>query len=124
MKLKIIFAAVFMLLYSVQTFSQSIPYSQGRIVISSDGNEHDEDDWAATPFSLALLASQGLQNQLKVYTFSDHIWGSNHRWPAGSNKTDIGALEEMRESALTGQTKFQFSNTNFIEALSYPNQAY
>ena len=31
---------------------------KGRIVISSDGNEHDHDDWAATPLTLAMLASR------------------------------------------------------------------
>ncbi len=48
---------------------------EGRIAISSDGNEHDDDDWAATPMSLALIASQGLQDKLVLYTYSDHIWG-------------------------------------------------
>jgi hypothetical protein len=76
---------------SYVSFSQTIPYTKGRIVISSDGNEHDEDDWAATPMSLALLASQGLQDQLVAYTFSDHTWGSN--------KEKKGADGQMRESA-------------------------
>jgi len=34
--------------------------AQGRFVISSDGNEHDHDDWGATPLSLAFIAAKGL----------------------------------------------------------------
>ncbi|MCG8700802.1 MAG: hypothetical protein MI922_22300, partial [Bacteroidales bacterium] len=99
-----------------QVSSQTIPYSKGRIAISSDGNEHDKDDWAATPFTLALLASQGLQDKVTVYTFSDHVWGSNH------DHSD--ALQQMRESALEGKNQFGFTSTNFIEAVSNKNQAY
>jgi hypothetical protein len=98
-----------------QSVSQTIPYSKGRIAISSDGNEHDEDDWAATPMSLALLASRGLQDQLVVYTFSDHIWGSNKEKPK--------AAEQMRESAFIGGNKFGFKKTKFIEAVAAPNFA-
>ncbi|RIW15823.1 hypothetical protein D0X99_10390 [Algoriphagus lacus] len=95
--------------------AQTIPYSKGRIVISSDGNEHDEDDWAATPMSLALLASKELQDQLVVYTFSDHTWGSN--------KEKKGADAQMRESAFIGGNKFGFKKTKFIEAVAAPNYA-
>ena len=98
------------------SFAQSVPFKKGRIVISSDGNEHDKDDWAATPFSLALLASQGLQDRLTVYTFSDHIWGSN------IDHSD--AEEQMRESAIEGGKQFNFDKTNFIEAVKNPNGAY
>ena len=73
---------------------------------------------------MALLASQGLQDQLKVYTFSDHIWGSNIKYPVGSNKTSIGAKAEMRISALDGKTMFKFTNTNFIEAVDHTTDAY
>lgn len=97
------------------SLAQTIPYSKGRIAISSDGNEHDEDDWAATPMSLALLASKGLQDQLVVYTFSDHTWGSNKEKP--------GAAEQMRESAFMGAKNFGFKKTKFIEAVAAPNFA-
>ncbi|MRX65323.1 hypothetical protein [Maribacter luteus] len=95
--------------------AQTIPYTQGRIVISSDGNEHDHDDWAATPFSLALIAAKGLQDSLTVYTFSDHIWGSNHEKTNGK--------EEMLISALEGKKVFNFENSSFIEAVEHPKKA-
>ncbi|MFB9052709.1 hypothetical protein ACFFVB_06405 [Formosa undariae] len=96
-------------------YAQTVPYTTGRIVVSSDGNEHDHDDWAATPFTLALLAAKHLQDSLTVYTFSDHIWGSNH------NKSDGKA--QMLISALEGQKIFNFNKSNFIEAVEDSTQA-
>lgn len=109
----LIFSVTFLLCSNL--FSQTIPYTIGRIVISSDGNEHDHDDWAATPFSLALLAAKGLQNQLTVYTFSDHIWGSNHDKNNGK--------EEMLISALEGKKIFDFKRSDFIEAVADSTKA-
>ena len=47
---------------------------KGRIVISSDGNAHDEDDWGAVPVMMAILAAKGLQNCVPLFIYSDHIW--------------------------------------------------
>ncbi|GAA0879692.1 hypothetical protein GCM10009119_26610 [Algoriphagus jejuensis] len=106
---------IFFLALFSNVFSQTIPYTKGRIIISSDGNEHDEDDWAATPMSLALLAAKGMQDQLIIYSFSDHTWGSNKEKPK--------AGEQMRESAFIGANKFGFKKTKFIEAVAAPNYA-
>lgn len=94
----------------------------GRIAISSDGNEHDHDDWAATPLSLALLAASGLQDNLVVYTYSDHIWGSNQDHP--TSKSGLTAYEHMRVSALGGQQWFGFDSTNFVCAVDNSEVAY
>lgn len=97
------------------TYGQTVPFSAGRIIISSDGNEHDEDDWAATPLSLALLAANGLQDRVVVYSFSDHTWGSNKEKPS--------AAAQMRESAFIGAKMFGFKKTKLIEAVTAPNYA-
>ncbi len=114
MKFPVFFLIAFIVLPSI-SFAQTIPYSKGRIVISSDGNEHDEDDWAATPMSLALLRARELQDQLVVYVFSDHTWGSNKEKP--------GADAQMRESAFIGAKTFGYKKTKFIEAAAAPNYA-
>ncbi len=93
----------------------------GRIAISSDGNEHDDDDWAATPMSLAILASQGLQDHLVLYTFSDHVWGSNKNYP---NVNGLSAYEHMLVSALGGGQRFGFASSTFICAVDDPDAAY
>ena len=95
---------------------------KGRIAISSDGNEHDNDDWAATPLSLALLAASGLQDNLAIYTYSDHIWGSNQDHP--TSKSGLNSYEQMRESALGGQKWFGFDKTKFICAVDNAEIAY
>lgn len=95
---------------------------KGRIAISSDGNEHDHDDWAATPLSLALLAASGLQDNLVLYTYSDHVWGSNQGHP--TSKSGLNSYEHMRESALGGQRWFGFDKTKFICAVDNAEVAY
>lgn len=95
---------------------------KGRIAISSDGNEHDHDDWAATPLSLALLAASGLQDELVLYTYSDHIWGSNQDHP--TSKSGLNAYQHMRKSALEGGKWFGFDNTSFICAVDNTEVAY
>lgn len=96
--------------------------AKGRIALSSDGNEHDHDDWAATPLTLALLASQNLQDKVVLYTYSDHIWGSNieHK----TSPSGLNSYQHMRESALSGQKWFGFKKTNFVCAVDDPEAAY
>lgn len=94
---------------------------QGRIIISSDGNEHDWDDWAASAMNLAVLSSRGLQDKLTLYTYSDHVWGSNQR--RGIEK-GMCAYNHMRESVLRGAEYFQFNTTNFVCAVDNAEIAY
>jgi|LauGreDrversion4_2_1035121.scaffolds.fasta_scaffold112590_2 hypothetical protein len=95
--------------------AQAIPYAGERLVVVTDGNEHGKDDWAATPLTLALIASKEIQDQVMVYAFSSHTWGSN--------KTHPGADAQMRESAFLGSNQFRFKKTKFIESVTAPNFA-
>jgi hypothetical protein len=101
--------------FSSGTLAQDIPYTGERIVVVADGNEHGKGDWAATPLTLAVLAAKELQDQVMVYAFSSHTWGSN--------KTHSGADAQMRESAFLGAKQFGFKKTKFIEAVNAPNYA-
>jgi hypothetical protein len=119
---KICYAGLFLFSLAFCASAQSpLWQGKGRIVISSDGNEHDHDDWAATPLSLALLAARNLQDKLAVYIYSDHIWGSNHEHPGVNG---IKPYDQMRESALTGGKMFDFNKTRFICAVDNPEVAY
>ena len=97
------------------SWAQNVPYSGERIVVVADGNEHDKGDWAATPLSLAVLAAKEIQDQVVVYAFSSHTWGSN--------KSHAGSDAQMRESAFLGARNFGFKKTKFIEAVNAPNYA-
>ena len=100
---------------SSSSWAQNVPYSGERIVVVADGNEHDKGDWAATPLSLAVLAAKEIQDQVVVYAFSSHTWGSN--------KSHAGSDAQMRESAFLGARNFGFKKTKFIEAVNAPNYA-
>jgi hypothetical protein len=115
---------IFSLAISFSSLSAQTPVWQGkgRIVLSSDGNEHDHDDWAATPLSLSLLAASGLQDRLVLYTFSDHVWGSNQDHP--TSDSGLNSYEHMRESALGGQKWFGFDKSRFICAVDNAEVAY
>lgn len=111
-----------MLCLTLSSYSQTpLWQGKGRIVISSDGNEHDNDDWAATPLSLAMLAAKGLQDKLTLYTYSDHVWGSNQEH---NGKNGLNAYEHMCLSALGSKKWFDFRNTKFICAVDNQYVAY
>ncbi len=122
-------AYIFVMAMAIVTLLSSVAMAQepllkrgvGRIAISSDGNEHDDDDWAATPISLAILSSLGMQDQLTLYTFSDHVWGSNKVHP---NSNNMSAYEQMLVSALGGMQRFGFESSKFLCAVDDPQAAY
>lgn len=94
---------------------------KGRIAISADGNEHDHDDWGGTPLALAIIAAKGLQNNLSLYIYSDHVWGSNHEHPGIDG---VNPYQQMKISAVTGGKMFGFKKTNFLCAVDNPEIAY
>src|SRR6185295_6857369 len=94
--------------------------SQGRIAISSDGNDHDCDDLTATAMSIALLARTGNASKLVYYGHSDHIWSTGlDGLCAGGNRE-----EEMRISSQETARLFGGFNLNvFINAKSQTSAA-
>lgn len=91
---------------------------KGQILISSDGNAHDEDDWGASALMLALLVSQGMQEALPVYVYCDHIWEGH------SDRKGYDGRVEMIESIEGGRDRFEFADTEFICAYDDPERAY
>jgi hypothetical protein len=76
----------------------------GRIAMSADGNQHDEDDWASAPMALAILAHRHLQANLVHYDYDDHIWDSSEEH-----------LENMRESVQDAGERFGFDMSRFFD---------
>jgi hypothetical protein len=122
MKKTIVLTIILLIAFASTQAQTPLWQGKGRIAISSDGNEHDHDDWAATPLSLALLSAAGLQDELVLYTFSDHIWGSNQEHP--TSKSGLNSYEHMRKSAIKGGEYFGFDKTNFVCAVDNPEVAY
>lgn len=88
--------------------SQAVPPAPvdgiGRIALSADGNQHDEDDWASAPMALAILAQRGLQPNVVNYIYNNHIWDSapEHR-------------KNMTESVLGAGQRFGFDTSRFYD---------
>ena len=76
----------------------------GRIAMSADGNQHDNDDWASAPMALAILAHRNLQANLVHYDYNDHIWDSSEEH-----------LENMTESVQEGGKRFGFDMSRFFD---------
>jgi hypothetical protein len=76
----------------------------GRIAMSADGNQHDNDDWASAPMALAILAHRDLQANLVHYDYNDHIWDSSEEH-----------LENMTESVQEGGQRFGFDMSRFFD---------
>lgn len=74
----------------------------GRIALSADGNQHDEDDWASSAMTLAILARAGLQQNVVNYIYNNHIWDS-----------DAEHRRNMTESVLGAGERFGFDTPRF-----------
>lgn len=105
---------VFTTVLSLALFATFVFGFDGRIALSSDGNDHDSDDWGATAMSLAILARKGLQADVVHYDYASHIWGnsSNSAFPIN-----------IRESALGGADRFGFDKSRFFEGTTDLNGA-
>jgi hypothetical protein len=76
----------------------------GRIALSADGNQHDEDDWASSSMTLAILARAGLQPNVVNYIYNNHIWDS-----------DAEHRRNMTESVLGAGQRFGFDTSRFYD---------
>lgn len=122
MKSLLLFLFLFVALFPGNICGQTpLWQGNGRIMISSDGNEHDHDDWSATALSLAILGANKMQDKLALYVYSNHIWGSNKARPKTNGLT---SYEQMHESALGGQKWFGFDKTKFVCAVDNAELAY
>lgn len=88
--MRLLILSIILLTLSAVLSSQSLGYNLNRIAISADGNNQpddhpeaqwpraDPDDWGGTPASLAMLAKQGLQDQLVHYSYNNFIEAPPH----------------------------------------------
>lgn len=101
--------------------AQPLWQGKGRIAVSCDGNDHDKDDWAATPMTLALIAAKGLQDKTAVYIYSDHVWGN---FDGNVKINGLTYYEHMKKSALEGADMFGFDKSRFVCAVDNPELAF
>ncbi|MEM6642896.1 MAG: Ig-like domain-containing protein [Bacteroidota bacterium] len=111
----LLFLFLFQLLITSTSAQGNTDYYQGigRIAVSSDGNMHDNDDMLATMMTLMILAKGGLHDQTVLYTYADHVWGS-----------ESNDLERMKASINGSNDYWNFWNTKFMAAVEDPDAAY
>jgi hypothetical protein len=88
--------------------------SSNRIAISSDGNpDADADDVGATPFTLAVLAKAGFQDNLVHYDFNNFL--EYKKIDSDNNRMWLGAIG--------GQSRWGFDRSRFFDAANDPEAA-
>lgn len=79
----------------------------GRIAYTADGNAHDQDDWAATPGSLSILAAVGLQDALVHYDYNDNTADHTGVFP-------MSFTQEMRDSVANAAYFFGYEAQDLV----------
>ncbi len=92
--------AIAVLLLSAFCYADVVNFPGGRIAFSSDGNQHDKDDYGATALACALVDAAGLNDKVVHYDFADHL---------GNNNATMEA--EMIESAIGGAERFSLDKS-------------
>ncbi|WP_281991268.1 T9SS type A sorting domain-containing protein [Aquimarina aggregata] len=85
-----------------------VNFPGGRVVLSFDGNVHDDDDIVAMPFAMALWWAAGLKDSVVQIEYNNHICGdsSNERDNFGSGIGDDSL--NMKESAEQAKVRFGY----------------
>ncbi|MDZ8119144.1 RICIN domain-containing protein [Pontiella agarivorans] len=101
------------LLSAACSWGQAVPYDKGRIIFTIDGNNHDPDDYGATPAALAMIAAKGLQDKTTLLIHSDHYWASDKQATRAEIQASVAGSVEL----------FGFTGTRVIDAVGNVNQA-
>lgn len=117
-KHKAILLTLLMVLSSAQLLkleAADSPWTRSnRIAISADGNpDADADDVGATPFTLAVLAKAGLQDNLVHYDFNNFL--EYKKIEPGNNRMWLGAMG--------GKTRWGFDRSRFFDDSIDPDGA-
>ena len=103
--MKQFFAFLFILLISTNLLAQSVPLRENdRIGWSSDGNQHDSDDWGATAIALAMFAKAGLQDRFVHFDYGSWL----------PDNTPYKYAENIK-STLGGAKRFNFERSKFFD---------
>src|ERR687898_311106 len=69
---------------------------KGRIAYSADGNHNDQDDWAASPVALAILAECGLRDRLVHFDYNCILPKTDPEWEKIHAESVLGTAERYR----------------------------
>ncbi|MCG8698980.1 MAG: hypothetical protein MI922_13075, partial [Bacteroidales bacterium] len=79
--LKKISLSTLLLFISIVMYSQAtVNWPGGMWALSADGNQHDKDDFVATPMAIALMHYAGLSDKIVHINHSNHMGNNNAGW--------------------------------------------
>jgi hypothetical protein len=70
-------------------------YHGNRVAVTADGNQHDKDDWAATPMTVALLARWGFLSKLVHYDYNNHLGNNSGTMATQMTTSTLGAADRF-----------------------------
>lgn len=95
--MKQLFITTVLLIAATNLLAEPGPFDgktfKGRIAYSSDGNWNDEDDWAASPVSLAIFANSGVKDRLVHYDYNSILPNTVPEWEKKHETSVLGAIE-------------------------------
>ncbi|MFI3248563.1 MAG: hypothetical protein R3Y39_05480 [Rikenellaceae bacterium] len=111
---KVVALLVMLLALPIALSAQSWGYDNNRFAISADGNNvddpldkwlrADEDDWGATPATMAIIAKLGLGDKLVHYSYNNFVEGKPG--PADENMMNIGVQGGLKRFPLNKKVFF------------------
>ena len=88
-----LFLVLIFSLIQITNLSAQINYPGGRIALTFDGNLHDQDDWGASAFSLALIDAADLNDRVVHIDINNHLSQTNNNWESQMRTSIYGAAE-------------------------------
>ena len=114
--------SMLIVLATLTTFAYSqqavVNWPGGRYAISSDGNQHDKDDWGAQPTAIALMYYAGLSGKIVHIDHSNHMGDNNSSWNNSMKETAAGGASRFGNLSSSiifdCQTQAAEATANFI----------
>ncbi len=105
-----------------QTNCNAIPevnFPGGRVILSFDGNVHDDDDIVALPMSVGLWWAAGLKDRVVQVEYNNHVCNTNTNENDGSGAGAGDDSQNMQSSASGSISRFGYNSGIFY---NYENQ--
>ncbi|HET8735714.1 MAG TPA: Ig-like domain-containing protein [Pricia sp.] len=117
------FHLIFLFLFSIfAAFGQSdctpipeVDYPGGRVVMSFDGNVHDDDDILAMAYSAGLWWAAGLQDKVVQIEYSNHVCDTGSYESDGTGAGAGDDSQNMRETASGIIAQFGYNSNIFYD---------
>ncbi|MEX0290650.1 MAG: Ig-like domain-containing protein, partial [Flavobacteriaceae bacterium] len=110
------------LFYFTNLFSQSnctpipeVNFPGGRVIMSFDGNVHDDDDILALPYATGLWWAAGLKDKVVQVEYNNHVCLINNNETDGSGPGSGDDSQNMRNSAAGAISRFDYNPNIFYD---------